>query len=920
MEPDRWQRLWILFHGAVERPVGAARDAFLADVCGADPVLRQELESLLAAHLAGTAPFPLDPLDPERTITLEAALDSRVGPYRIVREIGEGGMGRVYEAVQEEPVRRRVALKLIKLGMDTAEVVRRFDAERQVLARMDHSSIARVFDAGATEAGRPYFAMELVDGPTLTEYCDTQRLKIAPRIELFATVCRAVHSAHQKGIIHRDLKNSNVLVASEEGRPIPKVIDFGIARAVDRQLGGATLATAFGQLVGTPETMSPEQAAMSLDLDTRTDIYSLGALLYELLCGVAPFEFRRTPFPEILRRLREVEPPSPSSRFADRLEDRVARASRRNSEPGELRRALRGELDWIVAKAMAKERDRRYGSATELALDLERYLAHQPVAAGPPGGFYRLRKFLRRHRVEATAAAALLAALLAFGAVMTVQSKRLARALETQESEHRTANQVSEFLVEILEQPDPAVARGADMTVRQVLDRGATRIERVLADQPEIQARLLGTVGRVFLNLGSFDQAEPVLRRTLELQRRLHGDDHAEVALALYKLGELEFERARYAEALALAEAALAMRLRVLPPGNPGIAESLDLVALVKRQAGDLTTATRLHQESLELKLGALGSADPAVAESYNYLGIVRRWSDDYAGAEAAYRRALEIWRTALGADHPKVAMAMNNLALVVHVRGDHAEAKRIFEELIPLRRRLLGDEHPDLQVSLVNYAKLLHDMRHLDDAESVYRDALAVGRKALGDDHPQIATTLADFAGVLAKQGRLDEALECAERSLAIRRRVFGEEHSSVAASLAYLGEVREARGERETAGRLYEQALENLRHSGEGQPRTADALEKLGLFRLRTGEPTRALPLLEKGLAIVRERLPASDRRVARAESALGECLTKMGRLDEAEKLLVRSLENLSIHETAETEMARARLAELRVAQRRG
>ena len=355
METDRWQRLWDLFHGALERPEGEARASWLAEACGADAALRAELESLLAAHEGSGDSIALDPSAIIASALPEPAQGDSIGPYRIARRIGEGGMGLVFEALQEEPVRRRVALKLVKPGMDSREVLRRFSAERQALARMDHSSIARVFDAGATLEGRPYFAMELVDGAPITEHCDAARLPIGRRLELAVAVCRAVHHAHQKGVIHRDLKASNVLVATAEGRPVPKVIDFGIARAIDAAFGEGTLLTHRGQLVGTPETMSPEQAAMSADLDTRTDIYSLGALLYELLAGSPPFAAGGVPFLELLRRIREEEPPAPSARVA-RLEaaDAVAVATARGSEPARLRRELAGELDWIVAKAMAK--------------------------------------------------------------------------------------------------------------------------------------------------------------------------------------------------------------------------------------------------------------------------------------------------------------------------------------------------------------------------------------------------------------------------------------------------------------------------------------------------------------------------------------------------------------------------------------
>ncbi|MDQ1349107.1 MAG: eukaryotic-like serine/threonine-protein kinase [Acidobacteriota bacterium] len=913
MEPDRWRQVWTLFHGALECAEGEVRAAFLDEACTGDSGLRAELDSLLVAHRQSDTGSSGSASEATVLLGADTGPDGRIGPYRLVRRIGEGGMGVVYEAVQEEPVRRRVALKLIKLGMDTREVVRRFEAERQALAMMDHSSIARVFDAGATPGGRPYFAMELVDGPSLTDFCDAWQLAIAQRVALVATVCRAVHSAHQKGVIHRDIKASNVLVAAEEGGPVPKVIDFGIARAIERGPMGESLHTRLGELVGTPETMSPEQAAMSGDLDTRTDIYSLGALLYEILTGAKAFEFSSTPFPEILRRIRETEPPPPSARFAGAAPGAPDRAAKRSGAAAQLRREIRGELDWIVARAMAKQRDRRYGSAAELAADLERFLAHLPVSAGPPSGLYRARKFVERHRAEAFAAAVLLVALVGFGTTMALQSRRLALALTVQERERATATEVSRFLVALLERPDPAVARGADPTVKQALEWGAARIERDLAGQPEIQARLLETIGGVQLNLGALDKAEPALRKALEVRRRLHGEEHVEVAAALHHLGELEFELARYPAALELARLGLAMRRRLLPAGDPALADSLDLLALLERQAGDLEGAAELHRQALEIRRTAYGEKHPAVAESWNYLGIVRRWSDDSAGAEEAYRKALEIWRRELGEDHPKTAMAMNNLALTVHVRGDHPAAKRIFDELVPLRRKLLGDVHPDLQVTLNNYAKLLHDMRDLVGAAAVYEESIAIGRRSGGEEGPLSAAAFADLSAVLSRLGRFDEAVAAAQRALAIRERVFGAAHPTVAAALAYLAQAHEARGDDLTAGPLHERAVAILRRSAPGEPRLAQGIETQALFLLRTGRTELARPLLDEAVAIFRARLPPEDRRRARAEGSLGACLTRQGLYDQAEPLLVESLGRLAPFETPETAEARARLAEL-------
>lgn len=911
MEPERWQRLWSIFHDALDTPEGAARTALIAARCAGDESLRVEVESLLASHADDAA--SIVPVRPAAHPLDDIGPGSEVGRFRILRRLAEGGMGTVFEALQEQPVHRRVALKLIRSDLASRELVRRFEAECQVLARMDHTSIARVYDAGATADGRPWVALELVDGPPIDRHCDAARLPVAARVALVAAVCRAVHSAHQKGVIHRDLKPSNVLVADEQGRPVPKVIDFGIARPVDPADAASTGVTRYGQLVGTPEAMSPEQAAMSGDLDTRTDVYSLGALLYRLAAGVPPFDLRDLALPEVLRRIREEDPPPPSARVADD-EDGRRRAALRGVELRQLRRQLRGELDWIVARAMARDRDRRYGSAAELADELERLLEGRPVAAGPPSRTYRFRKLVSRHRSESAAIALLAAALLGFGLAMTVQSSRLARSLEREARERATADRVSEFLVELLEQPDPAIARGAEVTVAQVLERGADRIAHDLADEPEIQARLLETVGRVFLNLGKFDQAEPPLERALEVRRALRGESHEEVAAALVRLAELAFEKGRFDRTRELAERALAIRRARPESATPPIAECLDLLALVERQVGSLERAEDLHRQALDLRLPALGEGDPSVAESWNYLGIVRRRRHDHAGAEAAYRRALEIWRRSLGSDHPRTAQAMNNLALVTHLLGNHRGAELLFQELIPLRRRVLGPGHPDLHVTLANYGRLLHDMRQLDRAAATYEEALAVARNGLDPWYPLLADALADYGGVLAKLGRFDEATALEERAHAIRVRAYGPDHPSVTAVEIYRAQVLAARGDLAASDRLFAAAIAKHRGREGSELNTAFALELWGRAALERGDAIAAEARLREAVALLRDHLPATDRRIARAENSLGECLAGLDRLAEAEPLLASSLTRLETPENVETLDARARLARVR------
>jgi serine/threonine protein kinase/Tfp pilus assembly protein PilF len=913
MDPERWQRLWSIFHDALEASPGDEREALLAERCARDPELRAEVDSLLAAHATGGASLPPVPPPAPDALAAELGPGEALGPYRVVRRIAEGGMGAVFEAEQERPVRRRVALKVVRADLASRELVRRFEAECQVLARMDHSSIARVLEAGATADGRPWVALELVDGPPIDRYCDARRLPVPDRVALVAAVCRAVHSAHQKGVIHRDLKAANILIADEHGRPVPKVIDFGIARPVDPADPDGRGVTRLGQLVGTPEAMSPEQAAMSGDLDTRTDVYSLGALLYLLATGVAPFDAEAVPLGELLRRIREEEPPPPSARVGDDEPGR-RRATLRGVAPRQLRRQLRGELDWIVARAMARDREHRYGSAAELADELERFLDGRPVAAGPPSRRYRLRKLVLRHRSESAAIALTVAAVVGFGGAMTLQSGRLARALERAERERATADRVSEFLVELFEQPDPSVARGAEVPVGEVLERGADRIARDLGEEPAIQARLLETVGRVFYNLGDLDRAESSWTRALEIRRTLRGESHEEVAADLQRLGDLEFARGRLDRAAELAERSLAIRRSLGEAGAASVPENLHLLGVIARQRGDLESAERLHRQALEMRRARLGEADPGVAESWNLLGIVLRRRHDLAGAEQAYRKAYELWSSALGADHPDTATALNNLALVTHLLGDHRRAERLFVDLIEIRRRVLGPGHHHVGLSLANYGRLLHEMRELERAARAHEEAIAIAEAALGPDHPQVAEALADYGGVLAKLGRFDEALAAEDRARRIRLRAFGPGHPAVTAVEIYRAQVLAARGDTAESDRLFAAALAEHRARPDNDLSTAIALELWGLAALERADAGAAEPRLREAVALLARRLPAADRRVARAESALGEALALLGRLEQAEALLASSLARLESPENVDTRDARARLDRVR------
>jgi tetratricopeptide (TPR) repeat protein len=724
----------------------------------------------------------------------------------------------VYEAEQTAPVHRRVAVKVLRPGFESSEIVARFEAERQALAVMMHESIAKVLDAGASDAGSPYFVMELVRGVPITDYCDAHKLTTRERVALFIPVCRAIQHAHQKGVIHRDLKPSNILVAEADGRPIPKVIDFGIAKATGQRLTDKTLITQHGQAVGTPAYMSPEQAEVSgLDVDTRTDLYSLGVVLYEILVGRLPVDPQQLGLPGFMARLamRETDPPTPSAMIATLVHDREVLASLRHTDPEALRRQLRGDLDWITMKAMEKDRARRYDTANGLANDLTRYLADQPIEARPPSTTYRVRKFVRRNKVGVAAVAAVSLALIAGAAAATLGLVRATRAEARAKAEAATSRQVADFMVGLFEVSSPEEARGNEITAREILDSGAAKVETDLVSEPLVQARLMNTIGNVYLELGLYPEAGRLLQRSLAAREGLLGPAAPETGENLTSLGRLYLRQGRYEEAESTLVRSTRILERAVDPDHPGIVASLNALASVYREKGRYAEGDSISRKTLDLLQARLGPNHPDVAEAFVGLAISQAEQGRPAAAESLFRRVLGIREATVGGMHPATARALSNLASSIFEQGRLTEAESLYRRGLEVDTRLYGLDHSQIAMDLYNIANVETGKGDLKEGIEHYQRARAIWEKTFGPEHPFVAAALTSQSNALSSENRHLEAIPLLERALAIRQKTLAPEHPFVATTHHELGVAARQAGRLDDADRHLRRALEIRRKS---------------------------------------------------------------------------------------------------------
>lgn len=697
----------------------------------------------------------------------------QIGPYRLLQVIGEGGMGEVWLAEQKSPIHRRVALKLIKLGMDTKTVVARFESERQALALMDHPNIAQVYEAGSTAEGRPYFVMEYVPGLPITEYCDKHRLTMKERLELFKQVCDGVQHAHQNAIIHRDLKPSNVLVVEQDGKAVPKIIDFGLAKATAERLTDKTMFTELGVLVGTPEYMSPEQADQrEQNIDTRTDVYSLGVILYELLVGGLPFEakaLRAAGLEAILRMIREVEPPKPSTKVRLMGDGSAALAEKRREEPRSFARHLQGELDWITMKALEKDRTRRYGTATELSADISRYLRSEPVIAGPATAGYRIRKYAERHRVGLAGAAVVLLFLIGFAVTQSIELRRITQERDRAARERDRANRITDFMTNMFKVSDPSEAKGNTVTAREILDKASSNIDTGLAKDPELQAEMMHVMGDVYESLGLYSRAQPLLERAVDIRHRVYG------------------------------------------PRNAETLKSADDLAWLLYEEGHYLKAEKVDRETLDIRRQALGWGHPDTLKSMRHLAATLEEEGRYAEAEKLDRELLDIGRRVLGPENPDTLVTINNLAFTLYRGGRYAEAESMDRELLEIQHRELGPEHPETLRTSTNLAATLEDEGHYPESEQLLRETLDTERRVLGSEHPHTLLTMSNLASVLDDEGRYVEAEKLDRQTLETDRRVLGREHPNTALASYNLGCVLVHLGRRAEAFHLLRDAVDH-------------------------------------------------------------------------------------------------------------
>lgn len=961
MESDRWQQIERLYHAALALPQ-TRRAAFLEQACGGDASLVREVESLLAQSEEADSFLEAPAMELEAKALAAAAatepglvrlggtsvrsLPETIGRYHVLSLLGQGGMGSVYEAEQDQP-RRVVALKVIKPGFCTPEGLRRFAHESHALGRLQHPGIAQIYEAGTADTGfgpQPYFAMELIRGHSLLEHAEANRLSSRQRLELMARVCDAVHHAHQRGLIHRDLKPGNILV-DKAGQP--KILDFGVARITGNEAEGTRLTDA-GQIVGTLTYMSPEQVLADPDeLDFRSDVYSLGVILYELLSGRLPYNVSHRKLLEAVRTIQEDEPTSLSS----------------------VSRIYRGDIETIVGKALEKDKTRRYGSAADLAADIHRYLGDEPIAARPPSAGYQLRKFARRHRALVGGMAAVFVVLVAGIVASTSQAIRANRAGELARAERdrataaeqsatrqrdlalsaeqaatrernralaekqraddeaATAKAVNNFLQQDLlaqasanKQARPGSRSDPDLKVRTALERAAAGIQGKFAKQPLVEASIRETIGMTYRDLGLYGEAQPQLETALDLRRRLLGADHPDTLASMGDLAVLYRDQSKLARAEALLTEILNTQYRVLGEDKEETLESAHELAQVYNEEGKQAQAERLLTKTLAARRRVLGENHPDTVLSMNTLGSFYQERGKYGDAERLETKALAVQRRVLGEEHPETLDTMNSLALLYNTEGKYADAEPLYEESLAIKRRVLGEEHADTLLTMNNLASLYRVEAKYAQAEQLQTKAFEIQRRVLGETHEETLVSMNNLAVLYQDEGKYAQAEPLLIKSLEIRRHLSGDGHADTVRGMNNLAVLYGQEGKYSQAEPLMAEVLEIRRRTlGPEHPLTLLGMSNLAKVYQVEGKYTQAEPLCTKALEIRRRVLGEQNPDTLGNYHNLGTLYRSEGRYRDAETVLTKTVAGRSRALGAEHPATLASLYELAILKQR-
>lgn len=868
MTAERWEQVLEIFSTIVEKeeanPTSSlTRRVLIEQLCADDTELRTEVESLLGSYNQEYLEQPVGTIDQvTRILDHQMMQGQEIGAYRIIRQLGDGGMGAVYLAERgDHQFNKRVALKVVKRGMDSEEIIRRFRSEQHILASFNHPNIAQLFDAGIAPDGRPYFVMEFVDDAApIDRYCDQHQLTIRQRLELFCTVCAAVQYAHQNLVVHRDLKAANILVGRDSGI---KLLDFGIAKVLnERDQNTWLVQTRFEARVLTPDNAAPEQIRGEA-ITTATDIYALGVLLYQLLSGHRPYQVSGLNVAQVEQIICHRDPDNPSSVIAVTTEqnlptvgivqvtpDRVAEA--RSTRPERLIRDLRGDLDTIVLKAMQKDPSRRYATVSQFAEDIQRWLQGMPILARPDSIGYRIKKFLGRHRMGATMASSVFVSLTAFSIATAKQSRRIQRQSQEITRQRDKAEQVATFLKEMFQVSDPAVNHGATVTAQELLEKGASRIESELGNQPQLLADLQFVIAEVFMNLGLFDRAQVMAERSLALRRRLFSPPHVLLAESLFLLAGVMRFNERYDESQRFYQESLVMQQRLFGKQHTAVAATLNEMGIIAGYRGDVEQARALLEQSLAMRRLLHGEDHPNVARTLNNLALLLKRNGQPEAAEKLYQQALQLQRKLFGNDHPDVARTLNNLAGTLRALGQVEQAEVLDREALAIRQ-LIYKEHPETAQSLNNLASSLLRKGKLSEAEALFRQAAQLWQNLYRDNHPQVARGLSNLAHVQRLQENDQEAEELLVKALKILEHHHGADHPETVRVMAALASVRYDSGDYSTALSLYNHAYQSYQAIyGNNHERTVAVCHKLAEVLIRTGNAAKAEQLMNKHPAV--------------------------------------------------------------------